>query len=579
MPFTIRDLIEGCPPPVCVKQMDSIHQALDLMIKHDFSQLPVVDDAGKPLGMVTSDSILRTLKHFGATIGAVRVMDAMTKDVRRRDDADLFEMLNVLRDIGAVLIVDGEGRLIGIVTHYDTTEYFRRRAEDIMLVEDIESAIKGHIEAAYTDPSTAEIDQAALSSTVADITDTSKSSKARFIAALRRYLELQGSSPQVVQGSVDEAFPLLESKGPPKAFEDLTLYDYIGLLLHPTRADYYSRVFDLEQSALRNLLDSVRTTRNTLAHFRGEISASQRDQLRFCVTWLERHPAVLPVAWPVYETTQRMETKISGEHEDTETILVSDVKVTPTEEELGPQDSRYAPLAIWLYSRPPVEDRVQLDFHEVADIIEEELPESAYTHRAWWANDSVGHVQSQQWLDAGWRVAQINMTDEKVTFARIRERETAYIDFFSALLTRMRKKAGFPLRYLSPDGASWHTAVSLPENGTKCMHFVFAFTRGKRFRVELYIDTGQKEKNKAIFDHLYTSRDLVHHALGEEIDWQRLNDKRASRIAWYRSGAITDDQKTLAQVQDWAVDAMARFYEALAGPAEQAIVVAEQAGR
>jgi elongation factor P hydroxylase len=154
-------------------------------------------------------------------------------------------------------------------------------------------------------------------------------------------------------------------------------------------------------------------------------------------------------------------------------------------------------------------------------------------------------VQSQQWLDVGWRVAQINMTEEKVTFARIREREAAYIDFFSAVLTEVREKTEFPLRDLWPDGRSWHTATSLPEHGPKCLHFVFAFSRGKRFRVELYIDTGDQEKNKVIFDRIRANRDAIHEAIGDLISWERLSERRASRIAWYRPGAITDDEETL----------------------------------
>ena len=50
-----------------------------------------------------------------------------------------------LRERYAVLIVDGEGTLVGIVTSYDTTEYFRRHSEDMMVVQDIESCLKYYI--------------------------------------------------------------------------------------------------------------------------------------------------------------------------------------------------------------------------------------------------------------------------------------------------------------------------------------------------------------------------------------------------------------------------------------------------
>ena len=45
--------------------------------------------------------------------------------------------------------------------------------------------------------------------------------------------------------------------------------------------------------------------------------------------------------------------------------------------------------------------------------------------------------------------------------------------------------------------------------------------------VELYIDTGDKDENKQIYDALYAKRELVEKAFGASLDWQRLDDKRA----------------------------------------------------
>ena len=42
MPTSAFDLIEGRAFPTCVKMMDSLVEALELMIENDYSQLPVV---------------------------------------------------------------------------------------------------------------------------------------------------------------------------------------------------------------------------------------------------------------------------------------------------------------------------------------------------------------------------------------------------------------------------------------------------------------------------------------------------------------------------------------------------------
>ncbi len=52
----------------------------------------------------------------------------------------------------AVLIVDASGKLKNIVTTYDTTSYLREQAEDMLIVEDIETTIKAFIVAAVLTP-------------------------------------------------------------------------------------------------------------------------------------------------------------------------------------------------------------------------------------------------------------------------------------------------------------------------------------------------------------------------------------------------------------------------------------------
>ena len=44
MPFTVQQLIGGHQEPVTVSPKDTVKKALMLMIEHDFSQLPVVDE-------------------------------------------------------------------------------------------------------------------------------------------------------------------------------------------------------------------------------------------------------------------------------------------------------------------------------------------------------------------------------------------------------------------------------------------------------------------------------------------------------------------------------------------------------
>ena len=82
-----------------------------------------------------------------------------------------------------------------------------------------------------------------------------------------------------------------------KCFDDLTLDEYIRLLLHKDGWERYRPVFNLEREAIRSLLDKVRETRNALAHFRGDITTAQRKQLRFAAEWLAQYAERIKVVF------------------------------------------------------------------------------------------------------------------------------------------------------------------------------------------------------------------------------------------------------------------------------------------
>ena len=473
-------------------------------------------------------------------------------------------MLDDLKSTYAVLITNAEGTLIGIVTSYDTTEYFRRRAEDMMYIEDIESTLKDFIRAAFS--VTDDTEQEALTSIIAEMTDSDLRKK--FLNALNHYMRRWGQQTnqphlKLDQDIADEVYTRqFTGKTQVKTLDDLTLYDYIQLLLHKSKWTSINTVFQLQADAIRHLLDGVRKTRNDLAHFHGEISPNQRDQLHFCANWLEQHRSAVLNAFQV--STELAELKPL----DTSPLTPASISesstgdIVPVEETLHPDDSRYAPLAVWLQKQSLRQEKLSLTFREIEEIIGEELPPSAREHRSWWANDPVGHVQSRQWLDVGWRVSNIAMTEGKIVFTRIKSREKAYIDFFSGLVQELTRVAQFHVRQVSPDGFNWIIVAGIPESGPQIGIVGFSFARHGRLRAECYIDTGDKERNKLLFDRLYMRRNEIQAELGNvhgSLEWERIDEKRASRIALYHEGAITDSPEQLRQLQMWAVDAMNRF--------------------
>lgn len=63
--------------------------------------------------------------------------------------------------------------------------------------------------------------------------------------------------------------------------------------------------------------------------------------------------------------------------------------------------------------------RIQLTYGEIEEIIRKPLPDSAYKYREWWANG--GHSQADAWLDAGWKVEEVNLGKSVVFIKDIAE--------------------------------------------------------------------------------------------------------------------------------------------------------------
>jgi CBS domain-containing protein len=509
MAFLVRDLLEGRPRPVTIKPNHSLEEVLDLMVEHNFSQLPVVDANGKPMGIVTADTILNALKIFSLTVDKVKVSNAMTHRMAIFEpEDDLFEMLDELVDSQVVLITDETKKLVGIVTNYDATDYFRRRAESMMLVEDIEVALREHIRASFSD-----------------------------------------EFGQLDQSSLADAIKSIESRNGTD-FEKLSFYDYQKLLLHPSRWDDYKKTFsDIDPASLNKLLDEVRKMRNTLAHFRDQLTAKQRKQLQFCADWFTQHP---PILRDMVVTPAPASTSTSTFNP----AVIANSKVTLQSELIG--EGKYSLLAKHLLGLSNEVQNTELSFEEIESIIGDNLPNAARKHRAFWANDSVGHTHSQQWLDANWRVANVNMTSRRVLFSRTVERQRAYIAFYSVLLNQLHTLTSREVVTKSPDGSSWCTVFAYWD-GVSRVSFNYSFARDKRFRVEAYIDSGNGESNKKLFDFLYMAEEEIQYEFGNQLNWERLDDKRASRIAAYAKGAITDDEEQLKELRLWAAQTMLRF--------------------
>jgi len=82
-------------------------------------------------------------------------------------------------------------------------------------------------------------------------------------------------------------------------------------------------------------------------------------------------------------------------------------------------------------------------------------------------------------------------------------------------------------------------------------------------QVELYIDAGDHETNKGMFEALHVKKEVVEKSFGEALEWQRLEGKRACRIRHRIEIGGWRDESKWPDIAEASVDAMIRLEKAL----------------
>jgi len=138
------------------------------------------------------------------------------------------------------------------------------------------------------------------------------------------------------------------------------------------------------------------------------------------------------------------------------------------------------------------------------------------------------------------------------------QRQEAYRSFFQSLINKLRDEHRFTnARVAQPQG--WY-AFSTGKSG---LANAAVFAQGKKVRVELYIDTGDYEENKRLYDGLFDQREEIEVNFGQTLTWERLENRRASRIAFYKPGSIEDSAEDLQIMENWMIENLLKFKEVI----------------
>jgi len=137
------------------------------------------------------------------------------------------------------------------------------------------------------------------------------------------------------------------------------------------------------------------------------------------------------------------------------------------------------------------------------------------------------------------------------------ERHLLRLEFWKQLLELAKQKTPLHAR-ISPGTENWISAGS--GRGGLTYNYYIRMTDAQ---VELYIDRGDVDENKRIFDALYIQKQTIEQAFGGPLDWQRLDNRRACRICYVLAGGGLRDREDWSTIQGRMVEAMTRLELAL----------------
>ncbi len=396
------------------------------MAERDYSQLPVVEAENQLAGMVTTESILRAVRTFQVLPDRLAIRDCQIKPLAYESNDELFDVLKGLEAQASVVVVDRERRVIGILTDYDMATYFRQRAENAMLVEDIEGTLRDFIRLSLPPNDVGDGSfQAAVNAAVAPDRD-----REMFKSAICTYLtETKGKLP-APEEALDQAFAILSSPNKEKkAFDDLTFAEYTKMWLSSERWHRYANVIKLDRSSIQKMMDNVREVRNKIAHFRGDVTKDEHTSLVQCRDWMSAYQSMLLAEFG--ETEEVIQEQIDKGNALTENVMQAEDIVEPSgSPSRDPFDdsgegsfdvdrvSKYSALKRWLAGVPHEVKTTWISFDKASELIGTDLPPSASKYRSWWANERSPRSQSRLWLEASWETDIIDLENKRIRFRR-----------------------------------------------------------------------------------------------------------------------------------------------------------------
>lgn len=232
-----KDLLPADQEPITIHQDAPVWDALDRMLDHNYSQLPVIDDKGHVIGVFSWKCFaVRTLDYRGMKVDPcdLTVSDCMEK--ARFIPAEDYIDTNYATDWGEIdhIMVGNPKELFGLLTTADVFGRLNDFAEAFVLLYEVELDLRELIERDYSN------------------------------------------------GQLNQLFKdLSPDKGKPiRALHDMTFGQYVSVISNRNRWQDFEPVLRTSREAAGADLRRVNDLRNAVFHFRRQILPRDTDVLR-----------------------------------------------------------------------------------------------------------------------------------------------------------------------------------------------------------------------------------------------------------------------------------------------------------
>jgi hypothetical protein len=139
------------------------------------------------------------------------------------------------------------------------------------------------------------------------------------------------------------------------------------------------------------------------------------------------------------------------------------------------------------------------------------------------------------------------------------KRAMAYKAFFEGALARLKELRPGITTASRVQAQNWFTFGA----GRSYLAYSWSFTGTGKFRAELYIDAPTQDAAKATFEEFKAKAAAIEAGVGQPVAWERMDDRRASRIAVYHDVTGDVDFASQPELIEWAAKTMVTLNDVL----------------